>query len=60
MNNNKITSDIAYPWEETENRIDSDTLKKRDKWQSLFMPSGAFVSGRVDKKHWLSFGTIDT
>ena len=44
----------------TENRIDSDTLKKRDKWQSLFMPSGAFVSGRIDNKHWLTFGTIDT
>ena len=60
VNNNKITSDIAYPWEETENRIDSDTLKKRDKWQSLFMPSGAFVAGRIDDKHWLTFGTIDT
>ena len=60
VNNNKISSDISYPWEETENKIDSDTLKKRDSWQSLFMPSGAFVSGRVDKKHWLSFGTIDT
>ncbi|MDB4661067.1 M14 family metallopeptidase [Gammaproteobacteria bacterium] len=60
VNNNKISSDISYPWEETENRIDSDTLKKRDSWQSLFMPSGAFVSGRVDEKHWLTFGTIDT
>ena len=24
------------------------------------MPSGAFVSGRIDDKHWLTFGTIDT
>jgi hypothetical protein len=60
VNSNKIRTDISYPWEETENRIDSDTLKKRDKWQSLFMPSGAFVSGRIDDKHWLTFGTIDT
>jgi hypothetical protein len=60
VNNNKLTSDISYPWEETENRIDSDTLQKRDKWQSLFMPSGAFVSGRIDDKHWLTFGTINT
>jgi hypothetical protein len=60
VNNNKISYEISYPWEKTENRIDSDTLKKRDSWQSLFMPSGAFVSGRVDEKHWLSFGTIDT
>jgi hypothetical protein len=60
VNNNKISSDISYPWEETENSIDSDTLEKRDKWQSLFMPSGAFVAGRIDDKHWLTFGTIDT
>ena len=60
VNNNKLTSDISYPWEESENRIDSDTLQKRDKWQSLFMPSGAFVSGRINNKHWLTFGTIDT
>jgi hypothetical protein len=60
VNNNKISYEISYPWEKTENRIDSDILKKRDSWQSLFMPSGAFVSGRVDEKHWLSFGTIDT
>ena len=60
VNNNKLTSDISYPWEESENRIDSDTLQKRDKWQSLFMPSGAFVSGRIDDKHWLTFGTINT
>jgi hypothetical protein len=60
VNNNKISKDISYPWEETENRIDSDTLQKRDKWQSIFMPSGAFVSGRIDDKNWLTFGTIDT
>ncbi len=60
VNNNKINTEISYPWEETENRIDSDTLQKRDKWQSLFMPSGAFVAGRVDDKHWLTFGVIDT
>ena len=60
VNNNKISTDISYPWEEAKNVIDSDTLQKRDKWQSLFMPSGAFVSGRIDDKHWLTFGTIDT
>ena len=60
VNNNKISADISYPWEETENRIDSDTLQQRDKWQSLFMPSGAFVSGRIDDKNWLTFGSIDT
>ena len=24
------------------------------------MPSGAFVAGRIDDEHWLTFGTIDT
>ncbi len=60
INDNKVHFDLSYPWEESETRIDSDTLKKRDNWQSLFMPSGAFVAGRVDKEHWLTFGTIDT
>ena len=60
INNNKVHFDLSYPWEESETRIDSDTLKKRDNWQSLFMPSGAFVAGRVDTEHWLTFGTIDT
>ena len=60
INDNKVHFDLSYPWEESETRIDSDTLKKRDNWQSLFMPSGAFVAGRVDTEHWLTFGTIDT
>ena len=60
INDNKVHFDLSYPWEESETRIDSDTLKKRDNWQSLFMPSGAFVAGRVDTEHWLTFGTKDT
>ena len=60
VNSNKIYLDLSYPWEKTTNKINIDTLKKRDKWQSLFMPSGAFVSGRIDKTHWLTFGSIDT
>ena len=60
INDNKVHFDLSYPWEESETRIDSETLKKRDNWQSLFMPSGAFVAGRVDTEHWLTFGTIDT
>ena len=56
--NNKIDLDINYPWENAEN-ISVD-LKKRDKWQSIFMPSGAMVAGRTDQEHWLTFGSIDT
>ena len=55
--NNKIDLNINYPWE-NENKISAD-LKKRDKWQSILMPSGAMVAGRIDHEHWLTFGTID-
>ena len=60
INNNKVNFELNYPWENSQNKISADTLKKRDNWQSLFMPSGAFVSGRVNKDHWLSFGSINT
>ena len=60
VNNNKVNFELNYPWESSQNKISADTLKKRDNWQSLFMPSGAFVSGRVNKDHWLSFGSINT
>ena len=55
--NNKIDLDINYPWE-NEDKISAD-LEKRDKWQSILMPSGAMVAGRIDHEHWLTFGTID-
>ena len=55
--NNKIDLNINYPWE-NEDKISAD-LKKRDKWQSILMPSGAMVAGRTDHEHWLTFGTID-
>ena len=55
--NNKVNLNINYPWESAD-KISED-LKKRDKWQSILMPSGAMVAGRTDQKHWLTFGTID-
>ena len=55
--NNKVNLNINYPWESAD-KISED-LKKRDKWQSIFMPSGAIVAGRTDQKHWLTFGAID-
>jgi hypothetical protein len=69
VNSNKVNFDFNYPWEsnksinlkeKTKKMITAETLKKYDEWQSLFMPSGAFVSGRIDSEHWLTFGTIDT
>ena len=58
-NSNRLNLNIKYPWEQSDNKLSQDQLEKRDAWQSLFMPSGAFVSGRIDEKHWLTFGSID-
>ena len=55
--NHGIDLDISYPWESSEKALSQENLENRDKWQSFFMPSGSMVSGRVDQKHWLTFGT---
>lgn len=53
------STDLKYPWASAAKALSKDELVKRDKWQSLFMPSGAMVAGRVDTSHWLSFGSTD-
>ena len=55
-----VDLETTYPWELNETNYSEDELKNRDKWQSIFMPSGAFVAGRTDQKHWLTFGTPKT
>ena len=55
-----INLDISYPWESSDEQLSEKDLQNRDKWQSIFMPSGSMVSGRVDQKHWLTFGTPST
>ena len=59
-NDNKIDFDVAYPWEGSKNKFNKSQLEKRDEWQSLFMPSGSFVAGRIDDEHWLTYGSIST
>jgi hypothetical protein len=50
-------SDLEYPWETLGGgRPDEKELKRRDAWQSLFMPQGAFVAARSSTNHWLTFG----
>ena len=56
-NDNKANLQISYPWESTDKTYTKDQLEMRDKWQSLLMPSGAFVATRNDNEHWLTFGT---
>ncbi len=58
--NNKVDLNINYPWElKSKDESLVVNLEKRDKWQSILMPSGAMVAGRTDQKHWLTFGSID-
>ena len=54
---NKVDTKISYPWEPIDETLSKEELESRDKWQSLFMPSGSFVSGRTDQKHWLTYGS---
>lgn len=57
MNTHTLSSAVPYPWDGELDRLDEKELERRDKWQALFMPSGAMVAGRVDDQHWLTFGT---
>ena len=59
INNNKVNFDISYPWESYDKSYTKDQLESRDKWQSLLMPSGAFVAARTNNDHWLTFGSED-
>ena len=58
-NENKVNTEISYPWESSDVIYSKEQLEMRDKWQSVLMPSGAIVSARVDIDHWLTFGAED-
>ncbi len=60
LDNGVINYNLSYPWENSDTKLSKDDLEKRDKWQSLLMPSGAIVAARVDTSHWLTFGTENT
>jgi len=55
-----VQEDLAYPWDDAPKRLSKEDLEKRNTWQKLFMPAGAMLSGDVDTKHWLTFGTSET
>ena len=57
---NKANIELSYPWESRQGKYNQLELSSRDKWQSLFMPSGAIVAGRIDNQHWLTFGSSNT
>ena len=60
LDNGVVNYNLSYPWENSNTKLSKDDLEKRDKWQSLLMPSGAIVAARVDTSHWLTFGTENT
>jgi len=48
---------LTYPWQIAEGAFpDEKELKKRDAWQTLFMPQGALLASRADTNHWLTLG----
>ena len=59
INSNRVNFNIDYPWESSDKTYSKDQLEMRDKWQSLFMPSGSMVAARSDQKSWLTFGSED-
>ncbi len=46
----------AVPWTDMPDLPSADERKRRDSWQSRFMPSGALVATRADTRHWLNAG----
>jgi hypothetical protein len=56
-----LKTNLSFPWEfgEKSSRPKKEVLEKRDKWQKMFMPQGAILAGRVNQKHWLTFGCED-
>ena len=58
-NDNKVDTEITYPWETSDVSYTKEQLEMRDKWQSTLMPSGAIVSARADSENWLTFGAED-
>ncbi|RME94157.1 MAG: peptidase [Verrucomicrobia bacterium] len=49
--------ELPTPWKTFGGkRPGADELKRLDRWQSLFMPQGAFIAARVDTNHWLTAG----
>ena len=59
VNSYLVPERISLPWlaDEKIKGLDKDQLKIWEEWSAHFMPSGAILAGRVDQKHWLTFGS---
>ncbi len=49
-----VAMEVEYP--SAAETPGEEELAALDRWQSLFMPRGAFLATRTDQKHWLTFG----
>ena len=52
----QASGDSVFPWAQIDALPGADERRRRDAWQSKFMPSGALVSLRADTRHWLNAG----
>ena len=50
---------LEFPWERVASLPDKEERTRRDEWQRVFMPQGAFLAARTDDRHWLTFGSAD-
>lgn len=56
----RATPSLQFPWQFIEGaHPDEKELKRRDAWQSLFMPQGALLAARVDTNSWLTLGCAE-
>jgi zinc carboxypeptidase len=54
------TADTAvYPWDGAPELPNAEEMTRRDGWDRLFSPQGAFVAARTDDRHYLTFGLSD-
>jgi hypothetical protein len=54
---NKASTKPEFPWQTMSGPYPEEKeLRRRDAWQSLFMPQGAFLAARIDTNHWLTVG----
>ncbi len=56
---NVVPTGSKPPWPDMGEAPKEEELKKRDAWNSLFMPQGAILAARIDARHWLTCGTGD-
>lgn len=50
---------LTYPWKDAPDRPSKEERKRRDDWNSEFMPSGVILAARADDRHWLTIGCPD-